>query len=104
MAVRQPIDHRRSWRCPAGPGRNRFHRSCRGARRTLPRGALVELGAHVERGDVVARIYDTFGKKLGDIRSKTTGMVIGHTQHPLVNRGDAIVHIAAIVDESEESI
>jgi len=64
----------------------------------------VELGAHVERGDVVARIYDTFGKKLGDIRSKTTGMVIGHTQHPLVNRGDAIVHIAAIVDESEESI
>ena len=60
----------------------------------------VDLGNHVESGDVVARIYDTFGKKLGDIRSRTTGVVIGHTQHPLVNRGDAIVHIAAIVDES----
>jgi predicted deacylase len=63
----------------------------------------VELGAHVDRGDVVARIYDTFGKKLGDIRSRTTGMVIGHTQHPLVNRGDAIVHIAALVDGSDET-
>jgi predicted deacylase len=63
----------------------------------------VELGAHVDPGDVVARIYDTFGKKLGDIRSRTTGMVIGHTQHPLVNRGDAIVHIAALVDGSDET-
>lgn len=62
----------------------------------------IELGTHVERGDGVSRIYDTFGKKLGDIRSRTTGMVIGHTQHPLVNRGDAIVHIAALVDGSDD--
>jgi len=56
----------------------------------------VELGTRVETGEVVARIYDTFGKKLGDIKSRTTGIVIGHTQHPLVNRGDAIVHVAEV--------
>ncbi|NNC41284.1 MAG: succinylglutamate desuccinylase/aspartoacylase family protein, partial [Acidimicrobiia bacterium] len=47
----------------------------------------VELGSRVATGEVVARIHDTFGKKLGDIKSRTTGIVIGHTQHPLVNRG-----------------
>lgn len=56
----------------------------------------VELGTRVVAGDVVARVYDTFGKKLGEIKSRTTGIVIGHTQHPLVNRGDAIVHVAEV--------
>ena len=58
----------------------------------------VSLGARVDSGEVVARIYDTFGKKLGDIKSRTAGVVIGHTQHPLVNRGDAIVHVAEIAE------
>ena len=58
----------------------------------------VSLGARVGSGEVVARIYDTFGKKLGDIKSRTAGVVIGHTQHPLVNRGDAIVHVAEIAE------
>ncbi len=56
----------------------------------------VELGEHVTEGQVVARIHDTFGKKLGEVKSRATGIVIGHTQHPLVNRGDAIVHVAAV--------
>ena len=58
----------------------------------------MSLGARVDSGEVVARIYDTFGKKLGDIKSRTAGVVIGHTQHPLVNRGDAIVHVAEIAE------
>lgn len=56
----------------------------------------VELGERVTAGEVVARIHDTFGKKLGEVKSGTTGLVIGHTQHPLVNRGDAIVHVAEV--------
>lgn len=56
----------------------------------------VALGDRVEEGDVVARVHDTFGKKLGDIRSRTSGLVIGHTQYPLVHRGDAVVHVAKL--------
>ena len=56
----------------------------------------VQLGDMVVEGQVVARIHDTFGKKLGDVKSRASGLVIGHTQHPLVNRGDAIVHVAVV--------
>jgi hypothetical protein len=28
-------------------------------------------------------------------------MVIGHTQQPLVNQGDAIIHIAELLDDVE---
>jgi predicted deacylase len=55
---------------------------------------LVELGDEVEKGQPVARIHDTFGKKLTDTKSRTSGLVIGRTQHPLVNRGDALLHVA----------
>jgi predicted deacylase len=56
----------------------------------------VQLGDHVTEGQVVARVHDTFGKKLSDVKSRADGIVIGHTQHPLVNRGDAIVHVAMV--------
>ena len=38
------------------------------------------------------------GKRLGRLRSPISGLVIGHTQHPLVNRGDAVAHIAELGD------
>jgi predicted deacylase len=55
-----------------------------------------ELGDLVDRGERVATILDPFGKVLGRLRSPSDGMVIGHTQHPLVNRGDAVLHIAEV--------
>ena len=54
----------------------------------------------VERGSRVARIYDPFGKRLGALSARVTGIVIGHILRPLVNRGDAIFHIAE-VDEGK---
>ena len=55
----------------------------------------IELGSHIDEGAPIATIYDPFGKRRGRIASPIDGIVIGHTQHPLVNRGDAIAHIAA---------
>ncbi len=56
----------------------------------------VALGDEVTRGDNVATIYDPFGKRLGKVSARTNGMVIGQIQRPLVNRGDAILHIAEL--------
>ena len=57
----------------------------------------VELGQMVERGETVATVRDSVGRRLSTARSPRTGMVIGHIQQPLVNQGDAIIHVAEIV-------
>lgn len=57
------------------------------------------LGARVESGQRLATVYDPFGKKLGEVKSRTAGIVIGHTQRPLVNRGDAVMHVADVEDQ-----
>jgi len=54
----------------------------------------ADLGAWVGKGDTVATIYDPFGKQLSLLRTRSAGLIIGHTQHPLVNQGDAVAHIA----------
>jgi len=61
----------------------------------------VELGAAVERGDRLATVRDPFGKRLAVVTSRMAGMVVGHTQHPLVNKGDAVAHIAALDPPSD---
>jgi predicted deacylase len=53
----------------------------------------VQLGTAVEQGELIATIYDTYGKRLSRITSRVDGVVIGHTQRPLVNRGDAVVNL-----------
>ena len=67
----------------------------------------VDLGEAVESGSVVARVFDPFGKVLGRVRSPIDGVVIGLSRLPLVNRGDALLHIAELssgaVPESEGS-
>lgn len=56
----------------------------------------VSLGDEVDRGEKVATIYDPFGKRLGTVSARISGVIIGHTQRPLVNRGDAVLHIAEL--------
>ena len=56
----------------------------------------VDLGGEVAAGSTVGTIYDAFGKRLGQLRARHDGVVIGHTQHPLVNQGDAVAHVAEI--------
>ncbi len=55
-----------------------------------------ELGDRVAKGDVVGGVLDPYGKRLGRIVAATDGLIIGQTQHPLVNRGDAVLHVASL--------
>ncbi len=54
----------------------------------------VELGDRVAAGATVARLFDPHGRRLGRVTARDAGVVIGLTQLPLVNRGDAVVHVA----------
>ena len=63
----------------------------------------VELGQFVERGQVIATVRDSVGRRLSRTRAGRSGMVIGHTQQPLVNQGDAIIHIAEILPQADDA-
>lgn len=58
------------------------------------------LGAWVEEGESLGEIVDPFGSGRMPIAAPCSGVVIGRTQIPLTNEGDAMVHIAH-GDESE---
>jgi predicted deacylase len=54
----------------------------------------VELGQSVETGERLGGLYDAFGKRVRLVHADRVGIVIGRTEAPLVNNGDAVVHIA----------
>jgi len=54
------------------------------------------LGASVGAGETIATVFDPFGKLLSRLKARHSGVVIGHTQLPLVNQGDAIAHVAEV--------
>jgi predicted deacylase len=56
----------------------------------------TKLGAFVESGDRLGGLSDTFGRRVRLVRADRDGIVIGQTQAPIVNAGDALVHIAAV--------
>ena len=58
----------------------------------------VELGARVAAGATVATIVDPYGKRLSRLKARAAGIVIGQSQHPLVNQGDAVAHLAEVTD------
>ena len=59
----------------------------------------VKLGQTVTEGERLGGLFDSFGKRVRLVHADRTGIVIGRTQAPLVNRGDAVVHIAETGDE-----
>ena len=56
--------------------------------------AATELGARLSKGDVAGVISDPFGHEEFEVRSHVTGVVIGRTNLPLVNEGEALFHVA----------
>lgn len=54
----------------------------------------VGLGQHVSIGQRLGVLTDSFGKTVRLVRADRAGIVIGRAQTPLVNSGDALVHIA----------
>jgi predicted deacylase len=62
-----------------------------------PRGGIflrrVELGETVTKKQVVGIVTDAFGDTNIEVKANLEGIVIGYTQNPLVNQGDAIVNL-----------
>lgn len=56
----------------------------------------VALGQYVSEGDRLGELYNSFGKRLAIVKADRTGIVIGRAEAPLVNRGDALVHIGEV--------
>lgn len=88
LGITQPVD--------TEPGQTMLSRRSRWLRASKSGILHLEagLGAHVNEGETIATIVDPFGKRLGRVNARSHGLVIGHTQHPLVNQGDAVAHIA----------
>ena len=64
------------------------------ARRTGILHLDVDLGQTVTEGERLGTLFDSFGKTLRAVYASRDGIVIGRTEAPLVNSGDAVVHIA----------
>ncbi|MDH2415462.1 succinylglutamate desuccinylase/aspartoacylase family protein [Nocardioides sp. CER19] len=60
----------------------------------------VQLGDLVEVGRRLGGISDTLGRRVRLVHADRAGIVVGLNRAPLVNTGDAVVHIAA-VDEDQ---
>jgi hypothetical protein len=82
--------------------RTRWVRARRGGLANI----TVELGQEVTKGDVVATISDAFSTRPTAATALSSGFVVARTLRPLVNSGDALVHIASpqgpYVDEPAE--
>ena len=52
------------------------------------------LGNRISEGSLLGYICDPLGVESEEIRSDREGIVIGHVTMPLVNRGDALFHVA----------
>lgn len=68
---------------------------------------MKTLGAKVLQDELMAVISDPFGEREEEIRSTVSGIIIGRTNIPLVNEGEALFHIARFrsgdeMDQAEE--
>ena len=62
--------------------------------------AMNDLGSVVDVGDTVATIADPFGNSEQAVVADVSGLVIGRSNLPVVNEGDALVHVARIDGET----
>ena len=63
--------------------------------------SAVPLGQRVQKGQIMGEMSDPVGEGKSEIRAAFDGIVIGRTQLPVVNEGDALFHIARFGDTSE---
>ena len=54
----------------------------------------VTLGQSIQKKQSLGFITDAFGDRTSKIDSPYNGIVIGHTNNPLVNQGDGLFHLA----------
>lgn len=54
------------------------------------------LGAHVQKDQVLALISDPFGEQESPVEARFDGIIVGRSNLPLVNEGDALFHVAQV--------
>lgn len=65
------------------------------ARRTGILRLDAQLGQKVREGERLGELLNSFGRRLALVKADRDGIVIGRTEAPLVNSGDALVHIGS---------
>lgn len=60
-----------------------------------------QTGEFVHAGDVVAAVADPFGQTDEEVLAREDGLIIGRTNLPIVNQGDALFHVALIKRSGE---
>ena len=53
----------------------------------------VRLGDFVRKGEIIARVSDPYGQVIVPVKANTNGHVIGLNNNPVINVGDAIIHV-----------
>lgn len=53
----------------------------------------VRLGDFVKKGEIIARISDPYGQVIVPVKASTNAHVIGLNNNPVINVGDAIIHL-----------
>ena len=56
--------------------------------------STAALGTRVRKGEIIGVIADPFGEQEHDVHATNHGIIIGRTNLPLVNEGEALFHIA----------
>lgn len=64
----------------------------------------VALGQQVTKGQRVATVFHTLARGDIAVRARTSGLIIGLLNHALVNRGEAIAHIAEPLRSSDAAM
>ena len=57
-----------------------------------------KLGDRVKRGETLAVISDPMGFMEEPVVARASGIVIGRTNLPVINRGDGLFHIALVAN------
>lgn len=55
--------------------------------------SLVQLGQYIEKGQVFGTVSDPYGENSVRLESPVAGYIIGLNHMPVVNQGDALVHV-----------
>lgn len=56
----------------------------------------IKLGEPVKKGQVIAKISDPYGQVKVPVKSSSKGFVVGLNNLPVINAGDALVHVGRI--------
>ena len=68
---------------------------------------VINCGSFIEKDQLVGTLTDPFGEFKEEVKSPSTGYVVGLNNNPVVNAGDALLHIGLdnvckIEDSGEE--